>query len=189
MGILESLLIATGLAMDATAVSMAIATAGYATHWRPRFRLAFHFGLFQGLMPILGWNLGRTVVEYVARWDHWLAFLLLGIIGVRMILGGIRAEAPVLHRNPTRGWSLVTLSVATSIDALAVGLSLSMLETGIWLPALLIAVVTAAFSLLAIHLGRLTSGSLGQKAEILGGVLLLAIGIRILVAHLTTGPM
>lgn len=185
MTILEIIFISIGLAMDATAVTLAAAAAGFAVEKRQVFRLSFHFGLFQGLMPLFGWLLGATVVNYISRWDHWVAFILLGFIGTRMIIGGLDSNEEKIMTDPTRGWTLVTLSVATSIDALAVGLSLSVLDVGIWLPCILIAVITSLMAWVASRMGSLAGRKLGGRVEILGGLILLVIGARILFIHLT----
>ncbi|MDY0059910.1 MAG: manganese efflux pump MntP family protein [Myxococcota bacterium] len=186
MGIGEILLLAVGLAMDAAAVSLGIACAGWASGRRPAFRLAFHFGLFQTLMPILGWTLGRTISDWLRAVDHWIAFGLLLLIGGKMIREGLRREPedPTPAGDPTRGWSLVLLSLATSIDALAVGLSLAFLDVRIWLPSLAIGGVTAGLSLLGVRLGARLGQRFGQHMAIVGGLILVGIGLRILLAHL-----
>ncbi len=184
MTILEIILIAVGLAMDASAVSMATAAAGFTSQKRQVFRLAFHFGLFQGVMPFLGWLLGSTIVDYIQRWDHWIAFILLGIVGGRMIYEGFDKDSQRIMTDPTRGWTLVTLSVATSIDALAIGLSLSLLDVAILVPCLLIGLITVAMAVLATQIGKAAGRMLGKKVEILGGLILITIGIRILFTHL-----
>lgn len=177
--------LAVALAMDAFAVAVATGIFLRTVSGRQTFRLAFHFGLFQSLMPILGWVAGRTVADLLARWDHWMAFGLLSVIGGRMIWEGWRGGGKEESRDPTRGISLVVLSLATSVDALAVGLSLSLLDVQILWPAAVIGVVCAAFTGAGLHLGRLVVGAarVGRWAEIAGGLVLLAIGIRILVAH------
>jgi len=184
MSSVEIILVAIGLAMDAAAVSMVAAAAGFARDARARFRLAFHFGLFQALMPILGWVLGRTVVDYISHVDHWVAFGLLLFIGTRMVWSGLNPGEEKFQFDPTRGWNLITLSVATSIDALAVGLSIAMLEVNLWYSVGVIGLVTAFISLLAIQLGRQVSLKYGHWMEILGGVILVGIGLRILISHL-----
>ncbi len=132
-------LIAIGLAMDCFAVSLGVGTAGTAVGVRPTFRLFFHFGLFQAGMTLLGWLAGKTVVNYISSVDHWLAFGLLMFVGVRMIRGGLqKAGAEPSIPDPSRGLTLVMLSVATSIDALAVGLSLAFLSANVFWAALLI---------------------------------------------------
>lgn len=188
MGILPLIVIAVGLAMDATAVSLGAGAGGRAAGWRAAFRLAFHFGLFQALMPLLGWLAGRGLAGLLQAVDHWIAFGLLLVVGGRMVWGGLHPEpaaaAEARRRDPSRGWSLVALSVATSIDAFAVGLGLAMLDVAIWVPVALIGVITAAMSLSGLLLGRVLSAAWGPRAEVLGGVLLLGIGLQILVSHL-----
>lgn len=187
MSLFEILAVAVGLSMDAFAVSLAAGATKYARSGRARFRLSFHFGLFQCLMPIAGWLLGITVAPYIQSVDHWIAFVLLAAVGGRMIyaaLGGEEEEEERLARDPSRGLTLVMLSVATSIDALAVGLSLAMLDVGIWYASAIIGVVTGLLSLLAIRLGNRLGNRFGRRMEVIGGVILVAIGIRILLQHL-----
>ncbi|MCF7808946.1 MAG: manganese efflux pump MntP family protein [Candidatus Marinimicrobia bacterium] len=184
MSLLEIVLIAIGLAMDASAVSMTAAAAGYAHQKRQVFRLAFHFGLFQGIMPLLGWLLGSTVVSYIENWDHWVAFALLAIVGGRMVVSWFEKDEEKLKSDPTRGWTLITLSVATSIDALAVGLSFSLLDVSIWLPCLLIGMITLILSIAATQIGKVAGRFLGKQVEVLGGLILIGIGLRILITHL-----
>src|SRR5512140_3851208 len=120
MNFLEILGIAVGLAMDATAVSIATSVALARVHWRQVFRFAFHFGLFQMLMPVAGWALGHGFERYITTWDHRVAFVLLSAIGGKAVYSALcGGEEALAQRDPTRGWSLVGLSVATSIDALA----------------------------------------------------------------------
>lgn len=185
MSALEILALAVALAMDAFAVSLAAAAVGFAEGGRARFRLAFHFGLFQGLMPVLGWALGRTVVAQIEAVDHWIAFGLLAFIAWRMIRAGLNPDDETMHRDPSRGLTLVLLSTATSIDALAVGLSLAALQVEVILPSLVIGVVTSALCLVAIVGGRRLGRKLGDRAQILGGCLLLLIALKILVEHLS----
>lgn len=185
MALGEILLLALALAMDAFAVACATGVGLRRVSGRQTFRLAFHFGLFQALMPVLGWVLGATVREHIERWDHWIAFGLLAFIGLRMIREALGHVEGAPRVDPTRGWSLVVLSVATSIDALAVGLSLAMLGVAIGLPAVVIGVVCLVLTAVGLHLGRLAANAarISLAAEILGGLTLLAIGLRILWEH------
>ena len=185
MTLLEILLIAAGLAMDAFAVSLAAGAAGHAGSPRPAFRLSFHFGLFQFLMPVAGWFAGTRIVHLISAVDHWVAFGLLALVGGRMIRSGFSGEETPHRADPSRGLTLVALSLATSIDALAVGLSLAVLRINIWYPSAVIGVVTAGLAMAGIALGRRVGRRFGNRVEILGGVILLAIGVRILVAHLS----
>ena len=186
MDLLEILMIAVGLSMDAFAVSLAVAAAGRASSGRAAFRLSFHFGLFQFLMPVVGWYVGVRVAPLVASLDHWIAFALLLVVGGRMIVAGTRPGATNFRRDPTRGWTLVILAIATSIDALAVGLSLAMLSGRIRYPALVIGVVAGTLVLVGVRMGNRFGVWLGKRMEILGGVILIVVGLRILYTHLAT---
>ena len=178
------LLIAVGLAMDALAVSLGIGTTQFANELRSRFRLSFHFGLFQALMPILGWLGGLSVQSYIADFDHWVAFGLLGFVGARMIRSGFSSDEEVQECDPSRGSLLVLLSIAVSIDALAVGFSLAAMKVSILYPAIIIGIVTGGLSLLGLRLGGRLGQTFGKRMEILGGIVLIGIGLRVLISHL-----
>ncbi|RQW02160.1 manganese efflux pump [candidate division KSB1 bacterium] len=184
MTTVEIILIAIGLAMDAFAVSISVATTEYLSSKRARFRISFHFGLFQALMPVIGWFAGNSINLYIKTFDHWIAFFLLGWVGTKMIRESRAKEEQSYRLDPSRGWNLVVLAVATSIDALAVGLSLALIGAGIWQAAVLIGIITAGLSFAGILLGVRIGAGLGKKAAFAGGVLLCGIGIRILVEHL-----
>lgn len=177
------ILIALGLAMDAVAVSMAAATAGFAGNRRAVFRLAFHFGLFQFLMPVLGWAAGAVIEQYVQQIDHWIAFALLAGVGVRMVHAAWRPETKDQSVDPSRGLTLVLLCIATSLDALAVGLSLALAGISVWQPSILIGVVTGGMCLVAIFLGNRLRRTVARWAEFLGGLVLIGIGLKILLEH------
>lgn len=185
MSLTETILIAFGLAMDAFAVSIASGLSVKRVTPRHVFRIAFHFGLFQALMPIVGWYAGSTVAPYIEAWDHWIAFSLLAFVGGKMLLEARKKddEASIMS-DPTRGWALVILSIATSIDALAVGLTVAMLGVSIWIPALIIGIVAATLSSVGIVFGSRLGDKWGTGALVAGGLVLLAIGARILVTHL-----
>lgn len=176
--------IALGLAMDAFAVSVATGLALAAVTPRHVFRIAFHFGLFQFLMPILGWLAGRQMTQFAAAWDHWIALALLGYVGGKMLYEAWDKDDDSAQTDPTRGWSLVTLSVATSIDALAVGFSMALLEVSIWGPAVVIGLVAAALSTVGIVFGGRLGKKSGRWAEIVGGLVLIGIGLKIVAEHL-----
>jgi len=176
--------LALALAMDAFAVALGTGTVLARLTGRHLFRLGFHFGLFQAMMPVIGWLAGQTIIQWVAAWDHWIAFTLLALIGGRMILEARSAEEERAERDPTRGLSLVLLSIATSIDALAVGFSLSVIGISIWMPALVIGLVAGILTVCGMLIGDRISGRWGPRVEILGGCILIGIGIRILVEHL-----
>jgi putative Mn2+ efflux pump MntP len=187
MDFITSVIIAIGLAMDAFAVSLGVGTSRSACDKRSIFRLSFHFGLFQGGMTFLGWLAGSTISRWIQAFDHWIALILLTLVGINMIRSGLDAGTKSYLQNPSKGSYLVLLSVATSIDALAVGLSLAFIHTKILLPVLVIALVTAGLSLFGLCAGNGLGERFGKKMEIAGGLLLIGIGIRILVGHLITG--
>lgn len=172
--------------MDAFAVSLAAGALPEVRGPRPTFRLAFHFGLFQFIMPVLGWLAGSTIEPFIRKIDHWIALCLLSYVGIRMIYHALR-HAEVRTLDPSRGWTLVLLSVAVSIDALAVGLSLGVLGIPVGYPALIIGLTTGALSLAGLRLGRGFGARLGRPFEIIGGVVLIGIGVQIVLSHLMAG--
>ena len=184
MNFIEILLISLSMSMDAFAVCLGVGAARRIDGRRSTFRLAFHFGLFQFIMPVLGWIAGTTILHYITAYDHWVAFGLLGSVGLRMIISGFNPESNDEKMDPSRGWSLVLLSLATSIDALAVGFSLGIVGITIWYPAVVIGVVTGLVSLLGLRLGNKLGEKFGKRMEIVGGIVLVLIGVRILMAHL-----
>ncbi len=184
MSWVSALLLALGLAMDAFAVSLGIGTTGGARGFRPAFRLVFHFGLFQALMTGLGWLAGAGLTGMVGSFDHWIAMGLLAFVGIRMIRSGLDPDHSAPRLDPSRGRTLVILCIATSLDALAAGLSLSVLGSPILLPALLIGLVTAGLSLAGLQAGGRLGQAFGRRLEILGGVLLIVIGLRVVGLHL-----
>jgi len=177
--------IALALAMDAFAVALGTGMNLATLTGRHLFRLGFHFGLFQALMPIVGWLAGQSVQERIAAWDHWIAFGLLSFVGGHMLKEAFSEgeERSTVH-DPTRGMSLVLLSVATSIDALAVGFSLSVLGVEIWTPALVIGLVAGIMTVIGMLLGRRAGDRWGPRVEIAGGLILIGIGVKILIEHL-----
>lgn len=177
--------LAVALAMDAFAVALAAGAILHPLTFRPCFRLAFHFGLFQAMMPVIGWLAGRTVQSFVADWSHWIAFFLLLYIGGRMIREALNEEEGEERTNdPSRGMTMVALSVATSIDALAVGLTLAMLDVVIWVPSLVIGLVACGFTVAGLFLGTRAGRRWGKQVEVAGGVILIAIGLKILLGAL-----
>lgn len=201
MSIIEIIFIAIGLAMDALAVAIACSISLKEVSGRQIFRIAFHFGLFQAMMPVLGWMAGSKAQSYIADWDHWVAFILLFLIGGKAILdslghkddpgesddesvvSGKEPERSRKKSDPTRGLSLLMYSVATSIDALAVGVSLAAIQVDIWEPAVIIGFVTLLMSAGGIILGNKIGSRFGEKVEILGGLILIGIGLKILLFH------
>lgn len=183
MGTVEILAIAVALAMDAFAVAVATGLK-LRCSLAQTVRMAGAFGVFQFIMPVAGWALGLTVRSYIEAFDHWVAFVLLAFVGGKMLYeawngGGERSD-------PTRGATLVLLAVATSIDALAVGISMALLNVDIWHPAAIIGLVCFAITAAGMHLGRLAvreGGALSARANVLGGLVLIGIGLKILCEH------
>ena len=184
MSFFEVILIALGLAADAFAVSVAAGSTGATRGRRSMLRLSFHFGLFQCIMPILGWLAGLNIEHYVQSFDHWIVFGLLLWVAVHMIRSAQANNEGFVQQDPSRGMMLVVLSVATSLDALAIGLSLALLRVSIWYPSVVIGVVTGATSFVGILLGQKFSRKFGRRAVVMGAVLLFLIGVRILFDHL-----
>ena len=180
MDTLTLLGIAVALAMDAFAVALAAGVVLDPLEGGHMFRLGFHFGLFQALMPIAGWLAGLSVQRWIAGYGRWAAFVLLAFVGGKLIYEALRRRAGEPPADPTRGLTLVFLSVATSLDALAVGLSLAMLGVSIWIPALVIGVVAGALTVLGLLLGRRIGAAWGRRVEMLGGLLLCVLGLKIL---------
>ncbi len=187
MSILSILGIAVALAMDAFAVSIAVGISLKQISARQTFRLSWHFGLFQALMPVLGWWVGSAVQSVVQNWAHWIAFGLLAAVGSNMLREAIQfdQENDNPRKDSTKGITMVILSIATSIDALAVGFSMSMLKLSIITPAIVIGIVAAAFTIVGMHLGKKVASfkRLSVYAELLGGVVLWGIGLNILYEH------
>jgi manganese efflux pump family protein len=189
MDVLGIPLIAVSLAMDCFAVSLGVGCSPVPIRSRLIFRIAFHFGLFQGGMTLLGWLIGSTIVDYIAAVDHWIAFGLLAWVGIRMIVSGLKVDEdedcdPEGIADPSRGRSLVMLSIATSIDALAVGLGLSFVKANVPLASLVIGITSTVLALAGLLIGDRLSRVFGRRMEILGGVILNFIGLRILISHL-----
>jgi len=178
--------IAVALAMDAFAVSIAAGVTLQDVGFRRTFRLSWHFGLFQAMMPVIGWSAGLSIRIYIESYDHWVAFGLLTFVGVNMIREALKHDSDKeKKKDPTRGLTLVILSVATSIDALAVGLSIAVLNISIWTPALIIGLVAGMFTIVGLQIGKRigSAARLSRYADIIGGIVLLAIGLKILHEH------
>ncbi len=176
--------IAIALAMDAFAVALAAGVVLHPVSKRQLFRLSFHFGLFQGLMPIVGWLAGLSVQSMISAYDHWIAFGLLSFVGGKMIYEAFHDKEKKQKTDPTRGATMVMLSVATSIDALAVGLSLAVIGVSVWTPALVIGITAAVLTVAGMLLGGKVGMIWGKRVEILGGLVLIGIGLKILAEHL-----
>lgn len=180
------LAIALALAMDAFAVSMGLSSSLGKMTKNQILRLSFHFGFFQFMMPVMGWLAGKSLLKYIQAFDHWVAFGLLSIIGSKMIYDCFTGEKRQKRSaaDPTRGLSLVILSVATSVDALAIGIGLAAIHVSIAYPAVIIGLVAFLMTMIGIKIGPLLSLVVGKRTEFLGGLILILIGIKILLEHL-----
>ncbi len=182
MLILEVLALALGLTMDVLSVSIAVGLSLPDSSLRQRLRLTFHFALFHFLMPALGWLAGISIQQQIRSFDHWIAFVLLSALGIKMIKDW-RSEEDVFSNDPTRGMTMVTLCIATSIDALAVGVSIALLHVDVWQVGILVGLSAALMTTIGLNFGR----SIGQKmqswARLFGGLAIIAVGVKILIDH------
>lgn len=180
---LTTLLIAVALAMDAVAVSISSGLNIKGLRIAQALRVAGAFGLAQAVMPVIGWFAGNSAGPLIANFDHWVAFALLVAAGGRMIREGLKTEASDSAFDPLHPSNLLLLAVATSIDALAVGIGLSLLHIPILRAALLIGAMTFLLSFVGAIAGNRLECHCERKAELLGGLVLIAIGVKILVEH------
>jgi putative Mn2+ efflux pump MntP len=188
MGPLVLLALAVALAMDAFAVAVVAGLTVTRLGTAQVLRMALSFGAFQALMPVAGWAAGTAVRSEISAADHWVAFVLLAFAGGKMVWEGLRGDGRLrAASDPTAGWNLLLLSVATSVDALAAGLSLAMLEADIVVPAVVIGVTAAVLTAVGMLLGRRIGADWGRRVEVLGGLVLVAIGVRIVVEHTLAG--
>ncbi len=193
MALITLLALSLALAMDAFAVALTTGIQLRCVTAGQTMRMAGAFGFFQFCMPVIGWFLGIGVQKYIEAYDHWLAFALLAFVGGRMLKQawddrGKSADECCSCPDPTRGGTILLLAVATSVDALAVGLSMAFLNLNVWFPALVIGAVCFGTTACGMHLGRLictigSLGNMGNRANVLGGLVLIAIGIGILKEH------
>ncbi len=185
--------IAIALAMDAFAVSISISASLKDVHTRQIFRLSFHFGLFQAIMPVLGWYTGNFFGQWFLSYDHWIAFFILWAIGGKILYQTLfekeenhsQTLTEGVVKDPTRGISLIMLSIATSIDAYAVGLSFAFIGVSIWFPSFWIGITAGFLTLVGMQIGSYVGRKFGKSMEIVGAILLFSIGIKILFEHLT----
>lgn len=185
MTLLSVFFIAVGLSMDACAVSFAKGICLKSNIRRHALRLGAFFGFFQGMMPLLGWWVGTHFENLITSVDHWIAFILLSIIGINMLRESRETKTAcdaVITDIPLK--EVCLLAVATSIDALAVGVSFAFLQVDIIPAVCLIGITTFILSLIAVFLGNRIGGKLGKYAEITGGIILILIGLKILIEHL-----
>jgi putative Mn2+ efflux pump MntP len=184
MDSLTIIIIAVGLAMDAFVVSIVSGGAYRQLQVRHALRMALFFGAFQAFMPLIGSLAGLTLREYIARYDHWIAFGLLAAVGGKMIYESLKIKSVEENPDPSNILVLLVLSVATSIDALAVGITLSLLAGSIIVAVIIIGLMTFFLSYLGVYIGKRFGHFFESKMEALGGVILIGIGTKILIEHL-----
>ena len=185
MGFVELLIIAVGVSMDAFAVSVCKGLSVRVLRPRHAVTVALWFGGFQALMPLVGYFMGISFADLVSNFDHWIAFLLLALIGGKMIKESLEDEG--FEVNPDFTFkTMLMLAIATSIDALAVGVSFAFLRVDVWTAVLFIGVTTAAFSCAGVVIGNHFGARYKSKAELAGGVILVLIGLKILIEHLSS---
>lgn len=184
MDILTIFLIAIGLSFDTFAVSVSSGLMKKEIEFFNATKIAFTLAFFQGLMPMIGWLAGLAIKDYISAFDHWVAFGLLAILGAKMIRESFKTDENKKDIDPLKLKIMVAMAIATSIDALVVGISFSIIEMPIILSILIIGAVTFIVSMLGILFGKKTAGALGKKMEILGGIILIGIGLKILIQHI-----
>jgi len=185
MNISATILLAFGMSMDAFAVSISKGATLHKPKFSEALRTGLIFGAIEAVTPLIGWGLGMLASQFVLEWSHWIAFVLLVFLGGRMVIEGVRGnsddDAEPQHRHGF--WLLVTTAIATSLDAMAVGVGLAFLQVNIIATALAIGCATLIMSTLGMMVGRFIGPLLGKRAEILGGIVLIGIGAQILWAH------
>ncbi len=183
MELLTIIFIAFGLAMDAFAVSIASGAAYKKLHIVHTLRIAIFFGAFQAIMPLIGFFAGQSSLKYIQNWDHWISFAILSFVGIKMIYEAFQLEETT--KNPAKIDVLLILALATSLDALAVGFTLSLIDLNILIEIAIIGIVTFILSLAGVEIGKKAGHLFDRKVEIFGGAILIAIGLKILIQHFT----
>ncbi|MEI7855975.1 MAG: manganese efflux pump MntP family protein [Methanomicrobiales archaeon] len=184
MDLLTSAIIGIGLSMDCFAVSLAIGTTTKTRLVYAAAFIAIFFSVFQAGMTVIGWLAGSSLIGLISAYDHWIAFILLAIVGGKMMWEGVRGGEEEAHIEVVQLVPVIVLSFATSIDALAVGVSFGVLQSAILFPALIIGIVCFAISFAGVMLGERLEDILGSKMEIIGGLILILIGLNVLAGHM-----
>lgn len=183
MELLTLFALAIGLCFDTFAVSVSSGLMKREITFKQALRVAIVLGTFQGLMPAIGWFLGSSIKGYIEEWDHWIAFVLLAALGTKMIVESFK-KGDDKEFDPLNVKVMVGMAIATSIDALIVGISFGMFAVNLPLAVLVIGGVTVFASMLGIFFGKKTGAHYGEKMEVLGGIILIIIGIKVVVQHL-----
>ena len=179
------ILLSLSLAMDAFAVSIGAGISGNRSNLKESLRIAFFFGLFQAVMPLIGFYLASSFYDLICSVDHWIAFFLLTFIGSKMILESVKKKDNCnVFPEHIKTSKLIVLAVATSIDALAAGVSLSILCNDIFIPVISIGIITFILSFIGVYFGRKLGCKFGNKAEMAGGIVLILIGLKVLISDI-----
>lgn len=182
------LLLALAMSTDAFAAAVGKGAALHKPRFSEALRTGLVFGSIEAMTPVVGWALGRAAASYIEAWDHWIAFVLLGVLGLRMIRNGLAAPEPDVQKPDSHSLRLLMITgFATSIDAMAVGVGLAFLDVNILIAAAAIGVSTLVLVTLGVMLGRVLGAIAGQRAEVAGGLVLIGVGAAILVEHLGAG--
>ena len=184
MSFFQMLLIATGLAMDAFAVSITGGIVAATVRFSYALKIALFFAGFQMIMPWFGWQLGKSVSHYIASYDHWIAFVILSAIGARMIYGSFQSKKRCQPFDFNRISVLLFLAIATSIDALIAGVGFSLLKININHIMVIIGMITLLLSLVGVTIGKILGCLVEKYAELVGGIILIVIGIQVLLTHI-----
>jgi putative Mn2+ efflux pump MntP len=184
MGLLEIIIIAVGLSMDAFAVSITLGLSVRKPTIKEILIPGIYFGFFQALMPLIGYFTGINFAAKIQSLDHWIAFVLLGFVGGKMIWESFSKEEKQVNKNPFRFTTMLLLAIATSIDALAVGITFSFFEINIFRAIIITGLTTFCISIAGVKIGNIFGAKYKSKAELMGGAVLILLGIKILVEHL-----
>ena len=183
MGLTEIIILSIGLSMDAFAVAMCKGLSMKKMSWKKAMIIALYFGIFQAVMPLIGYGLGIKFQQSIANIDHWIAFILLTIIGINM-LKEIWSEAESESNDNIDFKSMIVLAIATSIDALAIGITFAFLKCNIVFSVTCIGIITFLLSLIGVKIGNIFGAKYEKKAQLIGGLILILLGIKILLEHL-----
>lgn len=186
MNLMSLALLSLAMSTDAFAAAVSKGTALQAPRWSEALRTGLIFGVIEALTPLAGWALGLSAANYVKDWDHWIAFVLLGGLGLRMVFEGFKSPKTQERQKPTSHgfWLLAVTGFATSIDAMVVGVGLAFLNVDIWPVAAAIGFTTFVMVTVGVMVGRILGAVAGKRAEVFGGIVLVGIGTTILIQHL-----
>ena len=185
MDLLSIFIIAVSLSVDSFAASVVLGASSKRVKIINVIKVAFIMGFFQSMMPIIGWGVGDKFKYLISNYDHWIAFVLLGIVGGKMIYESFNdGNKPENSFHISNFYLLVTLGISTSIDALVVGVGFGILKVSVFTPAIIIGVITFLFSATGVLVGKNVGAKFGSKFEIIGGVVLILLGVKILIEHL-----